>query len=107
MDSLILLFAAMLRISTPILFASLGETLVERSGVLNLGIEGTLLLSRSLRSRLAASGAAPSSTGTAGAGGLEQQVVESIIDTAKRTGDWSEYEKHRAGILAGIAQRAR
>ena len=45
MDSLILLFAAMLRISTPILFASLGETLVERAGVLNLGIEGTLLLS--------------------------------------------------------------
>ena len=55
---------------------------------------------------LAASGAAPSSTGTAGAGGLEQQVVQSIIDTAKRTGDWSEYEKHRAGILAGIARRA-
>jgi simple sugar transport system permease protein len=45
LDSLILLFAAMLRISTPILFASLGETLVERAGVLNLGIEGTMLLS--------------------------------------------------------------
>lgn len=45
MDSLLLLFAAMLRISTPILFASLGETLVERAGVLYLGIEGTLLLS--------------------------------------------------------------
>jgi general nucleoside transport system permease protein len=38
-------YGAMLRIMTPILFAGLGETLVERAGVLNLGIEGTMLLS--------------------------------------------------------------
>jgi simple sugar transport system permease protein len=36
---------ATLRIATPILFAALGEMIVERAGVLNLGIEGTMLLS--------------------------------------------------------------
>ncbi|MBX3080607.1 MAG: ABC transporter permease [Anaerolineae bacterium] len=35
----------MLRVATPILFAALGETLVEKAGVLNLGIEGTMMLS--------------------------------------------------------------
>ena len=41
---LIGLLAATLRIATPILFAALGEVFAERAGVLNLGIEGTLLL---------------------------------------------------------------
>lgn len=45
MESVIVLFGAMLRIATPILFGALGETIIERAGVLNLGIEGTLLLS--------------------------------------------------------------
>lgn len=45
MDALIALLGATLRISTPILFGALGETLIERSGILNLGIEGILLLS--------------------------------------------------------------
>lgn len=44
-DFITTLIGATLRISTPILFGSLGETLAERSGVLNLGIEGTMLLS--------------------------------------------------------------
>jgi simple sugar transport system permease protein len=44
-ESLLLLVGATLRISTPILFGALGETLTERAGVLNLGIEGTMLLS--------------------------------------------------------------
>ena len=39
------LIAATLRVSTPLLFAALGETLAERAGVLNLGIEGTMMLS--------------------------------------------------------------
>jgi simple sugar transport system permease protein len=39
------LLGATLRIATPILFASLGELIVERAGILNLGIEGTMLLS--------------------------------------------------------------
>lgn len=37
-------FAAMIRIATPLLFATLGEMFTERGGVLNLGIEGIMLL---------------------------------------------------------------
>ncbi|HOW96198.1 MAG TPA: ABC transporter permease [Kiritimatiellia bacterium] len=36
--------AAALRMATPILFATLGEIVGERAGVLNLGIEGTMLM---------------------------------------------------------------
>ena len=38
-------FAAMIRIATPLLFGTIGELYAERSGVLNLGIEGIMLLS--------------------------------------------------------------
>ncbi|MFN8495295.1 MAG: ABC transporter permease [Caldilineaceae bacterium] len=44
MTALITLLAATLRVATPLLFAALGETLVERAGILNLGIEGTMFL---------------------------------------------------------------
>jgi general nucleoside transport system permease protein len=44
MDFILTLIGATFRISTPILFGALGETIVERAGVLNLGIEGTMLL---------------------------------------------------------------
>ena len=38
------LLAAMLRLATPLLFATIGELLTERAGVLNLGIEGIMLM---------------------------------------------------------------
>ena len=44
-ESILVLFGATLRIATPILLGALGETVIERAGILNLGIEGTLLLS--------------------------------------------------------------
>ena len=36
-------FTAIIRIATPFVFATIGELFAERSGVLNLGIEGIML----------------------------------------------------------------
>ena len=41
---LIGVFAATIRIATPLLFAALGELITERAGILNLGVEGTMLM---------------------------------------------------------------
>jgi simple sugar transport system permease protein len=38
------LLAGMVRIATPILFGALGELVTERAGVLNLGVEGVMLM---------------------------------------------------------------
>ena len=38
------LLAAGIRIATPLLFASLGETVGERAGLLNPGVEGMMIL---------------------------------------------------------------
>ena len=39
----IALFVLLLGAATPILFAALGELVVERAGVLNLGVEGMMI----------------------------------------------------------------
>ena len=42
MNFLIDLFAATFRNATPLVYGTVGETVTERAGVLNLGIEGTM-----------------------------------------------------------------
>jgi ABC-type uncharacterized transport system permease subunit len=44
-DALVAVFAITLRIAPTVLYASLGEVITERSGVVNLGLEGIMLLS--------------------------------------------------------------
>jgi simple sugar transport system permease protein len=41
---LINLFATMIRLATPLLIAAMGELVAERSGVMNLGVEGMMLM---------------------------------------------------------------
>ena len=41
---LLAVFAGAIRSGTPIAFAAIGETLAERSGVINLGVEGMMLM---------------------------------------------------------------
>jgi len=43
-EFLISLFQASIRAGTPLLFATLGETITERSGILNLGVEGLMVM---------------------------------------------------------------
>ena len=44
MDALVAILAATLAAGTPLVFAALGELVVEKSGVLNLGVEGMMLI---------------------------------------------------------------
>ncbi|MDR1137853.1 MAG: ABC transporter permease [Synergistaceae bacterium] len=44
MDMLISILAAAVRSGTPVLYSVMGETITERSGVMNLGLEGIMLL---------------------------------------------------------------
>ncbi|UDL91704.1 hypothetical protein LGH82_10965 [Mesorhizobium sp. PAMC28654] len=41
---IISIFAATVRIATPLIFAALGELITEKAGILNLGVEGTMLM---------------------------------------------------------------
>ncbi len=44
-DVLLAIFGGAIRVGTPFLFVSLGECLTEKSGQVNLGLEGVLVLS--------------------------------------------------------------
>jgi simple sugar transport system permease protein len=61
MDSVVLLtgfLAAAVRVATPLLFAATGETIAERSGVINLGLEG-IMLAGALAATLGAAAGGP------------------------------------------------
>ena len=73
-DGLLLAFgAATVRVATPLLLAALGETISERAGVLNLGIEGAML-SGALGAALGAHAWGP-------LGGLAVGVVAGLLVT--------------------------
>ncbi|HEX7007952.1 MAG TPA: ABC transporter permease [Alphaproteobacteria bacterium] len=55
-DTVLVVLAATLRAGTPLVFAALGELVTERSGVLNLGIEGMMLTGAVVGFIVAASG---------------------------------------------------
>ena len=48
MNAVDFILAGMLAAATPMLLAALGEMVVERSGVLNLGLEGMMALGAAL-----------------------------------------------------------
>jgi simple sugar transport system permease protein len=67
--------AASVRVATPLLFAAIGETVTERAGVINLGLEGAMLAG-ALASALGASGGAWAGVG---AGMLAGAVVAAVF----------------------------
>ncbi len=44
LDVVVALLAAAVQSGTPVLYATLGEIITERSGILNLGVEGIMLV---------------------------------------------------------------
>ena len=71
--------AAAVRVATPLLLAATGETLAERSGVLNLGIEGAMLAG-ALASAIGASAAGPwAGVAAAAAAGAALALLFAVI----------------------------
>ena len=60
-------FAAAVRVATPLMLAATGETVAERSGVINLGLEG-MMLAGALAATLGATGGGPWAGVAAGVG---------------------------------------
>lgn len=72
--------AAMLRSSTPLLMVTLGETLTQRVGIINLGVEGQMLGGACAGFAVAAATGDPLYGFAAGAGaGVLLSVVHAIL----------------------------
>jgi simple sugar transport system permease protein len=70
LELLVAFLAAMVRVATPLAFAALGETLVQRGGIINLGLEGAML-----------AGALGAAVGAAGGGTLEGVLLAVAVGT--------------------------
>jgi ABC-type uncharacterized transport system permease subunit len=70
LELLVAFLAAMVRVATPLAFAALGETLVQRGGIINLGLEGAML-----------AGALGAAIGAAGGGTLEGVLLAAVVGT--------------------------
>ncbi|MBV9119128.1 MAG: ABC transporter permease, partial [Chloroflexi bacterium] len=85
--------AGAFRLATPIAFAALGETLAERSGILNLGIEGMMLVG-------ALAGVAGSHYGGSAAGVASGGVAGGLLAAAM---GWVVLKGRANQIVVGIA----
>ncbi len=73
-------FAAMLRSATPLLLVLLGETLTQRSGIINLGVEGQMLVGAVVGFAVAATIGGPLVALVAGGGaGLLLSLVHALL----------------------------
>jgi simple sugar transport system permease protein len=87
MDGILLLegfLAAMIRVATPLLFTATGETVTERSGIINLGIEG-IMLTGALAAALGATAWGPwAGLGSAVLAGMLLAAVFALIAVGAR-----------------------
>jgi simple sugar transport system permease protein len=81
-DLLVSFLASAVRVATPLLLAALGETLAERGGVINLGIEGAMLAG-ALAAAIGSSAGGPwMGTVAAGATGATVSLLFGLIAVA-------------------------
>lgn len=93
-DALLVGFgAATVRVATPLLLAALGETLSERGGMLNLGVEGAMLAGALGAAVGAAQGSAMAGVGLALLAGLAAAMVLVLVSV------WGRADQ----IIAGTA----
>ena len=98
--------AARIRVSTPFLFVSLGECLTEKSGRVNLGLEGTLVMGAmvgygvSYLTRLALARRAGARASRASLlGALHALAVRAAARQRHRGRHRADAVRHRAGVL--------
>src|SRR6202011_3442472 len=100
---LIAVIGGAIRISTPYLFVSLGETLTEKSGRVNLGLEGTLVMGAMSGFAVGYLSGSPwlgvIAAGLAGSGlGLLHAAVCHLPRVNDIVGGWSAYPSVRAAL---------